>query len=400
MIRYTSKDIINRAEQLADLQNSDFISDSEKQYLLNEAWGIFYQKITNAKDKSFIKKVSVYNGFTLPLDFMQLSTIYETRSKNGLCKMTDGQNSGYDIVNNRIVVSKDYEGVGLTMEYFPHPQTLFYNSGKKEAKSFVESPILILDDDVFVGVDNSLYSYNSDSKIEDLPLSGINGILLKNGYIVREEESNRLYSLEGSLIRLIEGPFVIKGNSVTYDNIKTDEDLSSYLAVVMDESEEILYFIDFEGVIYDRNFNKVIYQDTEISLFNKLFFCRNDGLYFSVNGAKGIIRILGAEAEVFPLNLYSFCAFIDDTYCVESFGGNFYKSTYGFNSLLDYPSNIYFTVLAYSLAVSFKIKQNGDPTLLNSKLEEAVNQFWDSLSRDDNNQYTIRNVYKSRGRIW
>jgi hypothetical protein len=46
------------------------------------------------------------------------------------------------------------------------------------------------------------------------------------------------------------------------------------------------------------------------------------------------------------------------------------------------------------------MKQNGDPTLLNSKLDEAVNQFWDSLTRDDNNQYTIRNVYKSRGRIW
>lgn len=30
MLRYTTKDIIQRAEQLSDLENSDFISDREK----------------------------------------------------------------------------------------------------------------------------------------------------------------------------------------------------------------------------------------------------------------------------------------------------------------------------------------------------------------------------------
>lgn len=399
MIRYTSKDIINRAEQLADLQNSDFISDSEKQYLLNEAWGIFYQKITNAKDKSFIKKVSVYNGFTLPLDFMQLSSIYETRSKNGLCKMTDGQNSGYDIVNNRIVVSKDYEGVGLTMEYFPHPQTLFYNSGKKEAKSFVVEPLVIIDDDLFIaetGGDYYLYSFSNDTQLSQVSGSGFK---FKNGRIVLQNENQiafKSYNDDDFEIRT-DIPFVVRGNTVTYDTIQTDEDLSDYAICFTDNSGEVLYYLNRENSkIYTKNFEEV-----DISVDSDyLLYLRDDGLYIGIPGAGFIYRALGNVVERFALGLNSFCTFVDDFSVIESFNSKFYKSSYGFNTILDYPSNIYFTVLAYSLAVSFKIKQNGDPTLLNSKLDEAVNQFWDSLSRDDNNQYTIRNVYKSRGRIW
>lgn len=401
MIKYTSKDIIERACQLADLQNSDFISDSEKSALLNEAWNTIYQKMVNANDRTFIKSVYVSDGFVLPKDFYQLASLYVESDRQQINKVNASQLHGYSITNNVLLLSHEYDDVAVIMEYYPCPKTLFYNPESKVPKSFIQSPYLVLNDDAFVGTDFSLYSYGSDAKIEDLPLSGKTGLIFKNGYVVREEETNRLYTLEGSLIQLREMPFVIKGNEVTYDSIKTDEDLSSYIAVIMDKSEEISYFVDFDGYIYDKNFNSVLYQGAQFSLFNKAFYCRSDGLYFSVNGSKGIIRILGIEAEVFPLNLYSFCAFIDDTYCIESFGGNFFKTTYGFNSLFDYPNNIYFTLLAYSLAVSFKIKQNGDPTLLLNELEKATNQFFDSLSRDDNQTYIMKNVYRNgRGRIW
>jgi hypothetical protein len=80
--------------------------------------------------------------------------------------------------------------------------------------------------------------------------------------------------------------------------------------------------------------------------------------------------------------------------------GNYYKTAYGFSTILDYPSNIYYTVLAYSLAISFKLKQNGDTAVLSGKYEEALSQFYDSIQRDDNGSYTIRNVYANKGRIW
>lgn len=55
------KDIINRAKELADLQNSDFIGWKENVSLLNEAYNKLYTELINHKDKYFIKEVNTDN---------------------------------------------------------------------------------------------------------------------------------------------------------------------------------------------------------------------------------------------------------------------------------------------------------------------------------------------------
>ena len=165
MIKYTSKDIVNRAEQLADLQNSDFISDSEKSALLNEAWDTLYQKIVNANDRTFIKTISAYDGMKLPKDFYQLSALYITKSKEQIERVNSSQLRGYNITNNILLLSHEYDDIEITLEYFPTPKTIFYNSGKKETRSFLVAPIVLLDDDIYLGSDSNLYSYSSDSQI-------------------------------------------------------------------------------------------------------------------------------------------------------------------------------------------------------------------------------------------
>ena len=57
MIKYTTKDIVNRATQLADLENSDFISWNENINLLNESWQKIYQQLIDNGDKTFIKEL-------------------------------------------------------------------------------------------------------------------------------------------------------------------------------------------------------------------------------------------------------------------------------------------------------------------------------------------------------
>ena len=44
MIRYNASDVIKKAKQLADLENSDFISWNESITLLNDAYQNIYQK--------------------------------------------------------------------------------------------------------------------------------------------------------------------------------------------------------------------------------------------------------------------------------------------------------------------------------------------------------------------
>lgn len=400
MIKYTSKDIIERACQLADLQNSDFISDKEKSMLLNEAWTILYQKIVNANDKSFIKAMSARDGMRLPSDFYQLSAVYVDKSREQVDRMNASQLKGYSIENDVFHISREYDSLDVVLEYYPVPQTIFYNSGSKSARSFQHTPAVIIDEDNYLADDGRVYSYSTGSVV--LTAGSLNNsIRCVNGFVQRGSV-NEFHSFNGDVLRSSESPIVIKGNRVTYDEVKTDEDLSSYLAVIMDESEEILYFINHSGHVYTRDFEQVSFNNAPVQIFDRQFFCRNDGLYIGGTvSLTGIIRILGKVPEVFPLGLFNFRAFVDkDDIIVSSPNGDMYRMSYGFNTTFTYPNNIYYTLLEYLLAISFKAKQQGDTALLQAQYETAEAQFLDSLSRDANQFYIMKNVYTQRGRIY
>ena len=64
------------------------------------------------------------------------------------------------------------------------------------------------------------------------------------------------------------------------------------------------------------------------------------------------------------------------------------------DTLLDFQNNLFYTVLSYQLAISFKIKQSADTTQLAALYGQAETQFFDSISRDNNASYQINDVYK------
>ena len=404
MIKYTSKDIIERACQLADLQNSDFISDSEKSALLNESWNTLYQKIINAGDRSFIRSVSVSNGYRLPKDFYQLSSLYVTKDKTQINRLNAAELNGYSITNNTLYLSPEYDNIEVTLEYYPIPKTVFYNSGKKEQKSFTIMPMLIIDDEYYLAGNGQnsarVIDYASGATIDTVSTSPL--INCSNGMLERRNDKNYFMTWTNfaNYTTRDNKPFVIKGRRITYDEITTDLDLSAYIAVIMDETETQIFYLGIDGYLYDRNFEYI--PGINIAYEYKYnFYCRQDGLYL-INGEGKCVRVDVNVVETFSFGVALPLAFVDDTYIITYIGGKgYYKTAYGFNTLFQYPNNIYYTILAYMLAISFKIKQNGDVTLLQGKLEEATNQFYDSIQRDVNETYNIKNVYKnSRGRIW
>jgi hypothetical protein len=390
MIKYTSKDIVNRAEQLADLQNSDFISDSEKSALLNEAWNTLYQKIINSNDRSFIRTLEAYDGLVLPSDFYQLSSLYVEKDRQQIDKVNPSQRSGYTITNDTLHLSADFDDVNVILEYFPTPKTIFYSSGRKDKRDFPSTPSVVIDEDLYLSASRELYSYSTGATGISVT---VDGLRLKNGTLKSDKYGNVFTTYTGNVTRK-STPFVIKGNAVTYDEVKSSDDLSAYLAMILDETEQIVYFLGADMKLYTRDFEEVMDLSSAA-----LIYCRGDGLYISEGGE--LKRVLGKVVESFPLGLYSFEAFVDETYCILRFNGLHYKASYGFSTLFDYPNNIYYTILAYSLAISFKMKQQGDTAGLTAKYDEALNQFYDSISRDANQNYIIKDVYKNgRGRIW
>lgn len=382
MIKYTTKEIIARAEQLADLQNSDFISDWEKQSLLNEAWLEMYQKMIAANDHTFTRTLTVDGDFCLPSDFYQLQSVFLKDGRTQVPRRNPSEGVGYDIHGNMLTFTDNYQGKEITVEYFPAPLTLFYKGEKKTRQDFPASPLLYIEQGAFIDEDRVLWIENTAT--EHVVPDG--AYMFKNGYI----SQGRLYSYDGEEMDSSE-VFAVENDRVTYDAVRGDIPEGACI-LLTDPSREQRYWITAEGKLLDMNGNELADAPTGTPIM-----CRQDGLYYRSGSV--FVRWLGNVKETFNEGLYKSLCFIDSVDAVFGFSGNYYSSGYGFNTHLEWPSNIYFTLLAYSLAVSFRLKQNGDVQNLSVKLQDAWDQFYNAIDRDANDSYRIKNMY-GRGNTW
>lgn len=388
MLKYSAKDIIRRAEQLADLEDSEFITDREKRDLLNEAWARVYQKTIDADDRTWLKSAEAFDGMELPADFFQLSGLFVLPGRIQVLKRNNTQADGYELRNGRLYMSRGYSGRRCVMEYHPCPPTLFYNSGRRRPFDIPESPRALIDDGFFVGEGGAVRGFdgNEIGAVEE------SGFMFRNAVAASD---GRLLAYGGGQIETrAEKPFVVAGNTVTHDDIAGAE------------KDWLLYMTDGaggRGYPVTRSLKVLFHdgKDTGIALTTAhALFCREDGLFISKFGERFVTKVSADGVERFPLGLVKFCAFADDMEFVGSVGGSFYKMSYGADTVLDYPNNIYYTLLANSLAVSFKLKQNGDASALEAKEAEAWAQFYESVSRDANTNAVIKNVYGNGGRSW
>ena len=76
-MKYNISDIVKAAKQVADIENSDFISWNENIRLLNEAWTAVHQKLINKGDFTFVNEMNITKEQPLPEDFYQVSSILD-----------------------------------------------------------------------------------------------------------------------------------------------------------------------------------------------------------------------------------------------------------------------------------------------------------------------------------
>ena len=106
-MKYNISDIVKAAKQIADLENSDFISWSENIRLLNEAWTAVHQKLINKGDFTFVNEMDIGKEQELPSDFYQVSSIldnYHTPVPRYSIGMNDSQ-IWYKLINNKLILN-------------------------------------------------------------------------------------------------------------------------------------------------------------------------------------------------------------------------------------------------------------------------------------------------------
>jgi hypothetical protein len=407
MITYNSKDLIQQATMLADLQNSDFISWKENIMFLDNAWTELYQQIINHGDKTFLKEFSFSGSRTfLPDDFYQLYYIcysdgqYE-RPINRKAKTSTGQGPYYDIVNNELIIYRDsinslnkiivrYYPIKFAITYSPNMQDLSV-SAPLEIKGTIidvaDKYVLTSTGYIYDVVNRTVYSSNNQNCFMLCMKAGLPLAISNNNINICYKVDNKLYNStysNGTLI-LKRGLKEVARYAVSQNN---------YLRLAYNKintiSNDVIYFVE-NSTIYAWNLiTDVISVFAEDAISDKVVSFDGHIYYETING---IFRDDDIVVEANDYDDYNGTMKAD----LQSGYGILTDNKFLFGSFnnteLSFPNNFYYNYLAYKLAIYYKTKQNADPSSLFISLADAEKTLYDTMPRDENNFVRISNSY-------
>ena len=471
MIRYNASDVIKKAKQLADLENSDFISWNESITLLNDAYQNIYQKSINKGNNDFVRVIQTSEKcINLPRDFYQLKALTLKQDRFNTPIMRRPQNGSfddlsYDIYNNTLLVN-GYSSGTIILEYYPTPVTLTLPN-KDEV---IDLPIG--SDETLVGAYKNVYFVKrTDKEDSSKPLYNKTYIVAINrdtgeeAKVAEQSIYSEEYAVSENILFSI-GDYVLftgihhdsvgSGTYKDFDcviglnivdfsvNVQDRKDkYNNYLALGFNFYDDTECDITVEaysgkkritsatiyGNYYDLKANNVIIPEKAfITVLSKdmkhSFSIDSEHLYLYVDGKQvtsgKVMHVMG-DSVYLQSNNKNYCTMLNistnektsliapskkpiwGTVGFDKQTGYGYYYLLGDNKIvihsfledteLNFPNNMFFNYLAYSLALSFKVKQGSDISTFMPLLETAENTFYDSLTKDDWSFTRITNVY-------
>lgn len=471
MIRYNASDVIKKAKQLADLENSDFISWNESITLLNDAYQNIYQKSINKGNNDFVRVIQTSEKcINLPRDFYQLKALTLKQDRFNTPIMRRPQNGSfddlsYDIYNNTLLIN-GYSSGTIILEYYPTPVTLTLPN-KDEV---IDLPIG--SDETLVGAYKNVYFVRrTDKESLSKPLYNKTYIVAINrdtgeeAKVAEQSIYSEEYAVSENILFSI-GDYVLftgmhhdaagSGTYNDYDcviglnivdfsvNVQDRKDKYGYSALAFNFYDDTECNITVEayggkkritsatiyGNYYDLKANNVIIPEKAfITILSKdmkhAFSLDSERLDLYLDGEKvtsgKVMHVMGDSVYLQQSTKKNYCVMLDISTNEKTsliapskkpiWGTvGFDKQTgYGYyyflgdskivihsfleDTELNFPNNMFFNYLAYSLALSFKVKQGSDISAFMPLLETAENTFYDSLTKDDWSFTRITNVY-------
>ena len=471
MIRYNASDVIKKAKQLADLENSDFISWNESITLLNDAYQNIYQKSINKGNNDFVRVIQTSEKcINLPRDFYQLKALTLKQDRFNTPIMRRPQNGSfddlsYDIYNNTLLIN-GYSSGTIILEYYPTPVTLTLPN-KDEV---IDLPIG--SDETLVGAYKNVYFVRrTDKEDSTKPLYNKTYIVAINrdtgeeAKVAEQSIYSEEYAVSENILFSI-GDYVLftgihhdsvgSGTYKDFDciiglnivdfsvNVQDRKDkYDNYLALGFNFYDDTECNITVEaysgkkritsatiyGNYYDLKANNVIIPEKAfITVLSKdmkhAFSLDSENLNLYLDGEKvtsgKVMHVMG-DSVYLQSTSKNYCTMLNistnektsliapskkpiwGTVGFDKQTGYGYYYLLGDNKIvihsfledteLNFPNNMFFNYLAYSLALSFKVKQGSDISTFMPLLETAENTFYDSLTKDDWSFTRITNVY-------
>lgn len=397
MTTYNAKDLIEQAQMLADLQNSDFISWKENMMFLDNAWSDLYQQIINHGDKSFLKNFSFEDErCELPRDFYQLFYVcysdgLNERPINRKAK-TSLTNNGpyYDMEGDDIVVfNKIGYGRKIVVYYFPIRDSITYAADDQKLDGIDGTVIDVCDKNVLYEQDGSYFVKDIINGSETDTQLGF--MLTGNGAISDAtkpwfKKDNKAYYTEFDTDEVI----LKKANGTVINRTKVTEEPIFPTNQINGMSDGGLFYVD-DDELKRFDLETGVIETIAEGLINNKVYCFKEDVYWETED--GVI--VNGELLI-PTTEYSEWHGVmkedEKTGYGMLFDNSVLKSIYE-NTQLLFPNNVYYNYLAYKLAVYYKIKQGADSSGVMAIGNNALETFYNTILKDTNEYVRIANVY-------
>ena len=377
-MKLNSSDIIKSARQIADLENSNFISWSENVRLLNESFTAIHQKLINKGDMTFVDEMEIHAEQPLPEDFYQVLSIldnYHTPVPRYSIGMNDSQ-IWYKIINNKLILN-GLQSAKLT--YFTKPQFLTY-----PAETIVDALPLSEGETIKFACDNYALTNKNVWDIKEATIA--RAAAETDVYI---DAYGRTYSANEKPIFYPDGRcFKLTQDSCT------------------DSKCKVAYSGDIENITFDGVYYYVRYSNGNINVFEQdnstnidvyegfssnIYF-NNDHKFYIKDNVVFIDDIPMYDASIYNNKVYMLKIDLNTGYGL--FTNNNKILSIAVDTELNLPNNLYYNVLAYMLAFSYCCKQGKDASYVSAQLNSNVELLYDTLTNDAFSQMKITNIYR------
>lgn len=376
---YKVSDIVKAAKQIADLENSDFISWNENIRLVNEAFTAVHQKLINKGDFTFVNEMNIGKEQPLPEDFYQVLSVldnYNTPIGRYSIGMNDSQ-IWYKIINNKIILN-GLQSAKLT--YFTKPQFLTYS-----ADTIVDALPLQGYEVIKFACDNYALT---NKNVWDIKEASI--VRAANETDVYVDAYGRTYSANEKPIFYPDGRcFKLTQNECTAINCKVG---------YSNDIENITFDGVYYYVRYSSNGNINVFEqgnsnsiDTLEGFSSNIYFNNKHKFYIKDN-VVFIDDIPMYDASIYNNKVYMLKIDLNTGYGL--FTNNNKILSIAVDTELDLPNNLYYNVLAYMLAFSYCCKQGKDASYVNAQLNSNTELLYDTLTNDAFSQMKITNIYR------
>src|SRR5574344_380693 len=348
-MQYSTKDILTRAAQYCNKEHAAVFSFDEQESMLNEASAELYQYLVNTGDNYWLHTFE-FDGteVALPVDCYQIAYVKRNKDSYGdsnSCK-------DYQLVNNKMKFK--YNGHYI-IAYYPNPKTLNFRFDIK--KSQYQMATYNSSRNVLFLAGASLY--NSYSKIS-ATIPNLTGVAKETIYSNGILTTGQFYSFKNQTISTPTIP-VIYNDTVYLTNGSDIVEISGIMPKIVKE-----------GFVYMSG-NKLIYSDW--------------------NGSEQLVYTQFKPVGYEDSSLITY----------DSLSGLFFNESLYNDTVLDYPSNIYATIMSMNIALQMTAKQGVKNDQLTALYLDAKNILYNSIERDKYKQRTVRDVYSPcsiNGSIW